>query len=247
MASSTWRELVENVGPKVANTLARNVADSVDLAQREDSMLTSAFAGCDRIVANGMALRGVAAVRPLVERLHPHLLRARESLDEQDMSGSNVTHSLVNVSLLCECIGMTRPAQLGAASLVPLVAARKEFDDRQKRSLALTALALGDAEAALAFLGQRPRPYDAPMLRFEFNQFELIRYLVAAQLERRPADWLEPAWVEYFELFPMHLAAQAAIMPDLFNFARVLANVRGDDVATLADDVHARVMRAAGS
>jgi hypothetical protein len=64
---------------------------------------------------------------------------------------------------------------------------------------------------------------------------------------RRPADWIEPLWVEYFDLFPVHLAAQAAEWPDLFNFARILAGVRGENVASIADDIHARVMHAARS
>lgn len=100
---------------------------------------------------------------------------------------------------------------------------------------------------ALSFIDEPPGSYDSPLLRVEFNQLELLRYLAAALDARRPADWIEPLWVEYFELFPVHLAAQAAEWPDLFNFARILAGVRGENVASIADDIHARVMHAARS
>ena len=72
-----------------------------------------------------------------------------------------------------------------------------------------------------------------------------IRYLAAALDKRWPADWIEPAWVEYLNLFPLHLAADAAEWPDLFMFARVLAELRGDKIADIADDLHARVQRLA--
>ena len=74
----------------------------------------------------------------------------------------------------------------------------------------------------------------------------MIRYLAAA-LEQAPAGGLDRAAVarDTWTLFPLHLAAEAAEWPDLFMFARVLAQLRGDKVADIADDLHARVQRLA--
>ena len=138
-------------------------------------------------------------------------------------------------------MGTPRPPGFDSTLLASLLAARAEFGDAQKRAMAFTALALGDIPTALAFLDETPAVYDAPVVRFKFNHFELIRYLAAALAQRRPADWIEPVWVEYFSLFPLHISAQAAEWPDLFNFARILANVRGDKVGGIAVDLHARV------
>src|SRR5262249_8846200 len=148
---------------------------------------------------------------------------------------------LVDFALMAECMGTPRPPGFDSTLLQPLIAGRGEFSDARKRAMAFTALALRDTAAALAFLDETPATYDAPVVRFEFNQFELIRYLAAALDQRRPADWIEPAWVEYFTLFPLHISAQAAEWPDPFNFARILANVRGDTVNGIADDLYARV------
>ncbi|HEX5099282.1 MAG TPA: hypothetical protein VFV94_07265, partial [Polyangiaceae bacterium] len=204
-------------------------------------MLTSAFAGCSGALARGILLCGTATARVLVRGLHPHLPRVMEALSEQDRRGAPLAHWIVDFALLAECIGTPRPPGFDSSLLSPLLSTREEFSDARRRAMALTALALGDGATALAFLDEKPATYDAPRVRFEFNQFELIRYLAAALDQRRPADWIEPSWVEYFTLFPTHISAQAAEWPDPFKVMRVLANVRGDKVSDIADDLHARV------
>lgn len=245
LAALEWPAYVAKFAP-LAGPGARSVAaKATDLSQREGSMLTAAFAGNDRVLAASIGLGGAAGAREMVDRFHPHLARALAIFGEEDRLGSVHVQALLNFALIAEAMGVQRPPAFDSALLKPLVSLRKEFGDSQKRSIAWTALALGDTATALAMLNQKPRAVAAPELRFEFNQLALIRYVAAIVTANRPADWLESVWLEYFALFPMHLAARAAYWPDLFNFARVLATLRGEAVAALADDVHARVMLAA--
>jgi len=247
LASLEWPAYVAKFAPLAGGSAQKVAAKATDLPQREDSLLTAAFAGNDRVLSASIGLGGTEGARPMVERFHPHLERALAAFGEEDRLDSPHVQALLNFALIAECMGTPRPESFDSALLKPLVPVRKDFGDAQKRSIAFTALALGDTATALAIMNQKPRAFDAPVLRFEFNQLELIRYLAAVIDARRPADWIEPAWVEYFALFPMHLTAQAAFWPDLFNFARVLANVRGENVAKIADDIHARVQLAARS
>jgi hypothetical protein len=173
------------------------------------------------------------------------LSRAVEALDSTRRGNTDAAHQIASFALIAECTGVPRPREIDAGLLTPLMPARKEFFDPQRRSMALAALALRDTATALAFLDAKPASYEQPRLQFEFNIYELIRYLAAAIDQRRPADWIEPAWLEYLNLFPMHLAADAAAWPDLFMFARVLAELRGDRISDIADDLHARVQRLA--
>jgi hypothetical protein len=237
----TWSDLVARQRESAAGSVAYLEQDVERLASISGTDLTGAFAGCSGALARAILLCGPAAARALVRGFYPHLPRVMEELAAQNRSGAPLAHWVVDFALMSECMGMPRPPGFDSALLQPLVAAREEFSDARKRAMAFTALALGDTSTALAFLDERPATYDAPVVRFEFNQFELIRYLAAALDQRRPADWIEPAWVEYFTLFPLHISAQAAEWPDPFNFARVLANVRGDKVRDIADDLHARV------
>jgi hypothetical protein len=181
----------------------------------------------------------------MLEHMHPALSRGVEALDATDMRDTLAALRLLNFSLVAECAGKKRPPALDTTLLKPLLPVRKSFGDAQRRSAAFAALALQDTATALAFIDAAPAKYNQPVLKFEFNIFELIRYLAAAIDQRRPSDWIEPAWLEYLEGFPLHLAAEAAEWPDLFNFARVLAQLRGDRIDGIADDLHARIARLA--
>jgi hypothetical protein len=207
--------------------------------------LLSAYAGTAGVVARGSMLLGMDAPRPVISLYHAGLGRALQALDTTGMHDTAISHQILDFALIAECTGVRRPREMAVGLLQPLVPVRKEFLDPQRRSMALTALALRDTATALAFLDARPANYDEPRLEFEFNIYELIRYLSAALDKRWPADWIEPAWLEYLGLFPMHLAAEAADWPDLFMFARVLAELRGDRISDIADDLHARVQRLA--
>jgi hypothetical protein len=240
-ASVTWGDLVATQTENAASAVAFLERKIPRLATTSGFELTTAFAGCSGALARGILLCGTATVRPLVDGFHPHLPRVMEALAAQNRRGAPLAHWALDFALLAECTGRSRPPGFDRGLLEPLIAAREEFGDAQQRAMAFTALALGDTAAALAFLDERPRTYDTPVVRFEFNQFELIRYLASALDQRRPADWIEPAWVEYHTLFPLHMSAKAAEWPDVFNVARVLANVRGDKVSEIADDLHARV------
>ena len=240
-----WRILVEQHAAPTKEQVDRLARDSHGYHALSGARLRSAMAGSDGVLAGGIALCGSATVRDFVHGCHPHLPRVVDELRAQDRLGAPIVGWMLNFALMSECLGVARPAGFDAELLKPLLRAREEAGDTQRRSLAFTALALGDTTSALSFIDEPPGSYDSPLLRVEFNQLELLRYLAAALDARRPADWIEPLWVEYFELFPVHLAAQAAEWPDLFNFARVLAGVRGENVASIADDIHARVMHAA--
>lgn len=237
----TWNDLISRHVEDAAGSVAYMEQEAATLADLSGTDLTSAFAGCSGALARGTLLCGTATTRSFVRGFHPHLSRVIDGLAVQNRCGAPLAHWVVDFALMAECMGTPRPPGFDSSLLAPLVAARGEFGDARKRAMAFTALALGDTRTALAFLDEQPKTYDAPVVRFEFNQFELIRYLAAALDQRRPADWIEPAWVEYFELFPMHISAEAAEWPDVFNFARILANVRGDKVGDIADDLHARV------
>jgi hypothetical protein len=240
-APVTWSDLVASDTEDAAGSVAFLERKIPRLAKSSGMDFTSAFAGCSGALARGILFCGTTTTRALVLGFHPHLPRVMKELAAENGLGEPLAHWVVDFALMSECIGTARPPGFDSALLEPLVAAREEFSDARKRAMAFTALALGDTSAALAFLDEKPATYDAPVIRFEFNQFELIRYLAAALVQGRPADWIEPAWVEYFSLFPLHISAEAAEWPDLFNFARVLANVRGDKVSDIADDLHARV------
>jgi hypothetical protein len=237
----TWNDLVTRQAKNAAGSVAFLEEDIPRLATISGVELTSAFAGCSGALARGTLLCGTATTRGLVRGFHPHLPRVMEALLAQNRPGAPLAHWVMDFALIAECMGTPRPPGFDSALLGPLVAARGEFSEARKRAMALTALALGDTATALAFLDEAPAEYDAPRVRFEFNQFELIRYLAAVLDERRPADWIEPAWSEYFALFPLHITAEAGEWPDPFNFARVLAELRGDKVSDIADDLHARV------
>lgn len=243
----TWRDLVTNHAEPTQRRLEKLTLESAGYAALSGPRLRTAMASCDGVLGGGIALCGPMAVREFVRGYHPHLARVVDELRAQNRLAAPIVHWVLNFALMGESLNVTRPPGFDVSLLEPLMAGRSEFNATRCRALAFTALALGDTAAALEFVDEKPARHDAPVTRVEFNQLELIRYLAAAIDARRPALWIEPVWVEYFELFPMHLSAEAAEWPDLFNFARVLANVRGDDVATLADDVHARVKQAAGS
>jgi hypothetical protein len=240
-APVTWSDLVASQTANAAGTVAFLERKIPRLAKISGIELTSAFAGCSDALARGILLCGTPTTRALVQEFHPYLPRVMEALAAQNRLDASLAHWALDFALLSEYTGTPRPHGFDSALLKPLVPARGEFGDVEERALAFTALALGDTSSALAFLDEKPVTYDAPVVRFEFNQFELIRYLAAALDNRRPADWIESAWVEYLGLFPLHIAAKAAAWPDVFNFARILANVRGDKVGDIADDLHARV------
>jgi hypothetical protein len=244
-ASVTWPSLADEHAPDAAAMLQRYLRLRDQLPRLEGRALTDQFAGSDSTLARGCLFVGAAATREVVAACHPSVARVLGVLDDMKRKDTAIVHHVVNFALIAECIGTPRPAGVDADRMKPLVAKRAEHFDAARRSMAFTSLALGDAPTALAFLDAKPASYEQPRLSFEFNLYELIRYLAAALDRRWPADWIEPAWLEYLEGFPLHLAADAAEWPDLFMFARVLAALRGDKVADIADDLHARVQRLA--
>ncbi|VTU19994.1 hypothetical protein H4CHR_00496 [Variovorax sp. PBS-H4] len=240
-ADTTWRELLARHAPAVHALVEQELQDFADVAQREAEDLPSAFAGEDDVVARGILACGKAEVVPLVELMHPMLRRALGAVSDNDRRNSLAAKRILSFALLAEGVGTKTPSGLDATPLKSLAAGRKSLSDTEQRSAALLALAFGDPDTARALIDAEPVSYEQPVVRFEFNLYELIRYLAHVIEHRRPADWIEPAWGEYLAGFPMHLAADAAEWPDIFYFARVLANARGDRVGDMADDLHARV------
>jgi hypothetical protein len=236
-----WAQLLAQAKTPTIEKLRYLEEVAAELSDREGHRLTNAFAGNDGVLARGIVLAGKAACTGVIAGFHPELTRALAALIATDMHDTLVAHQLVNFALIAESAGTARPQGFDDRMIRSLVPARKKFSDRELRSIAFSALALSDSATALVVLGTKAGSYDEPRLEFEFNIYELIRYLAAALDKRWPADWIEPAWLEYLGLFPMHLAADAAAWPDLFMFARVLAELRGDKVSDIADDLHARV------
>jgi hypothetical protein len=240
-----WHDLSARASVEVATVLNHCAKVSNSLQEMDGNDLLSVFAGMDSVVARSCILNGSRASRATFERYLASLSRVRRAIDSVGATKRAIAWQIENFALVAECAGMTGPAKTDAGLFKPLVAVRKTFSDSRRRSIAFTALALRDTTSALALVDAKPAEYDEPRLAFEFNIFELIRYLASAIDERRPADWVEPAWLEYLNLFPLHLAADAAAWPDLFMFARVLAALRGDKISDIADDLHARVQRLA--
>ena len=238
---TTWRELLKSHEPDARDLIAQHLKNFSRIGEREPARLPSAFAGTDSALARGILACGSDTVRPLIGLLHSSLARALPALTEYQLQHTQSARWILSFALIAECTGTPRPAAFDSAPLKPLVANRKELSDAEQRCAAFLALALGDTATARGLIGATPATYPQPVLRFEFNIYELIRYLADAIDQRRPADWIEPAWLEYLSGFPLHLAAEAAKWPDLFSFARILANVRGDRVEQIADDLHARV------
>ena len=236
-----WHDLVKQHAADAEADLRDLAKSSGALAGRGHASLTTMFAGLDGVLACGLALCGTAASRPLIQGFHPFLPRVVAALDATNMRAARAAHFIANFALVAECAGTPRPPSFDSGLLKPLVPVREEFSDAQRRSIALTALAFGETAMARALIDAESASRDEPRVRFEFNLYELIGYLADAIDNHYPADWVEPAWVEYLGLFPLHLAAEAAEWPDVFMFARVLAALRGDRIADIADDLHARV------
>jgi len=241
MSLLTWHELLSRHEPAVRSLIAQQLENFEDIGERGSNELPSVFSGSDQILARGILACGCDEVRPLMRLLHPFLPKALAALRDQKREHWQSAKWMLSFAVLAECMGTPRPAGFDGTILKPLVGSRSELKDEEKRSVALLALALGDTTTARAMLDAGPSTYEQPVLAFKFNLFELIRYLADAIDQHRPSDWIEPAWTEYIAGFPMHLAADAAKWSDLFYFARILANVRGDQVGQIADDLHARV------
>lgn len=244
-AATKWHELLARQTPAVRSLIAQQLSNLADVADRAAGTLPGAFAGADKVLARGLLCCGSAELQPLISLLNPLVPQALAALDNVAREHSQAAKRIQSFALLVECTGQSRAKGFDSSALKELAPSRKELSDAQQRSAALLALALRDTATARAFIDAEPVSYTQPVVSFEFNLYELIRYLADAIDKHRPADWIEPAWVEYIAGFPLHLAADAAEWPDLFYFARVLANVRGDKVADIADDLHARVQRLA--
>ncbi|NHZ89620.1 hypothetical protein F2P45_11435 [Massilia sp. CCM 8733] len=217
------------------------LSNLADIADRETDVLAGTFAGVDMVLARAILCCGNAEARPLILLMHPFVPNALAALDSFELEHTQTAKRILSFALLAQCTGVPRPEASDSAPLKPLLPARAELSAKQQRSVALLALAMHDTATARAFIDAEPATYAQPVLSLEFNLYELIRYLADALDQQRPADWIEPAWLEYLEEFPLHLASDAAEWPDLFYFARILANVRGDKVSDIADDLHARV------
>ena len=240
-AATTWQELLARHAPAVHQLIAQQLVNFANVAARDSSKLPSAFAGLDSVLARGILACGSAEVHALIVLMHPALSDALGAVSPSQLQHSQSAKWILSFALLAECAGIPRPPGFDSGPLKPLIRGRRELSDVEQRSAALLALALRDTMTARALIDAEPASDTQPVVSFEFNLYELIRYLADAIDQRRPADWIEPAWVEYIAGFPLHLAADAAEWPDLFYFARVLADVRGGKVSDIADDLHARV------
>ena len=240
-AATTWGALLVRHDPAVRRLVAQQMEALADVGDRDPEDLSTVFAGEDKLLSRGILACGTAEVRPIVRRLHPVLPEALAALSSFEKEHSLEPVRILSFAMIAECTGTRRPAEFSSAALKPLIRARTELTDVQQRSAAMLALALGDTATARGLIDAAPKPFTQPVVRFEFNLYELVRYLADAIDQRRPSDWIETAWVEYIVGFPLHLEADAAEWPDIFHFARILANVRGDKVSDIADDLHARV------
>lgn len=245
LPATDWRQLIAQVKAEGPVMLERLVKIGQGLDPGQWKRLVNAFIGSDGVLACGIVVWGRTASQDVIDAFHPLVSQVLKSMAANDMADTPAAHHAINLALIAESAGVSLATGIDGRLLKPLISARRNFSDRDLRSMALTALALRDTTAGLAFLGDKPARYDEPRLSFQFNIYELVRYLAATLDQRRPADWVEPAWLEYLQLFPLHLAADAAKWPDLFMFARVLAELRGDKIADIADDLHARVSRLA--
>jgi hypothetical protein len=239
--ATTWRDLLAIQEPAARGLIELHLEMYADIGEREADELPDVFSGADQVLARGILACGSEVVRPLLRLQHPFLPAALQALRTQKREQWQSAKWMLSFSLLAECMGTPRLPGFDSAVLQPLIRSRTELKDQEQRSASLLALAMGDTATARALVEAEPARYEQPVLQFEFNLYELIRYLADVVDQRRPPDWIEPAWQEFITGFPMHLAADAAEWPDLFYFARILANVRGDRVGQIADDLHARV------
>ncbi len=239
--ATTWRELIARHEPAARGLIELQLDLLADLGERDADELPGVFSGADQILARGILACGSEVARPLMRLQHPFLPAALQALRTRKREQWQSAKWMLSFSLLAECMGTPRPAGFDHTVLQPLVKNRTELKDQEQRSAGLLALAMGDTATARAMVEAEPATYEQPVLQFKFNLYELIRYLADVVDQRRPPDWIEAAWQEFISGFPMHLAADAAEWPDLFYFARILANLRGDRVGQIADDLHARV------
>ena len=240
-ATTGWHALLAEHTPIVHGLVEEELSNLADIADLEAGALAGAFAGADNVLARAILCCGSAAARPLVSLMDPLVPNALAALDSFEREHSQAAKRIQSFALLVQCTGVLRPEGSDSTPLKPLLPARAELSARQQRSAALLALAMHDTATARAFIDAEPAAYAEPVLGFEFNLYALVGYLADALDKQRPADWIAPAWLEYIEEFPLHLAADAAEWPDLFYFARIVAYLSGDRVGAIADDLHARV------
>lgn len=238
----TWSEILVQDAEWTRSVLHRQEKFADEFANCEDVELAGAFSGSGALIARGLLLLGGAVCRPMIEKWHGVLAQVAGTLEEHAMWGERLAHEVLSFAIVAECAGLPRPTGLGGDAIQALLVGRESFSDVQRCSMALSALSLGETTAANGFIDAERVARSDPGRQFQFNLFELVRYLADALDQQRLSDWIEPAWLEYLHLFPGHLAAQAAWWPDLFSFARVLAQLRGEAVEHIADDLHGRIM-----
>jgi hypothetical protein len=143
--------------------------------------------------------------------------------------GSSVLH----IALLLKGSGFVEELEISDKWLDGLLDSGGMSSDHDRRSFALVALAMGNVECAMRSIQAKstPGPW-CPNRTFEFNIFEMTRYFAAALSDQVDVDDVRPAYNEFVETFPIHLAAKASNFLDLFNLPMLL---RVSKEATLAE------------
>ena len=226
-------------------TTVATVDDELELSKElkdlDDDEIITVFAGLDVVVARCIALFGMARCRDMVVSFGDALGRAMDTVAEQRLFAWDVATWLLNYSIIAQSADVTTDHDVQLRWLNELEKARPSDDDVARRSLALASLALGEPAMALtAIRADMPASW-TPGRTFEFNTFGFIRYLAYAISNPTDPGGARPAWEEYVALFPLNLAANAAVWPDLIFAGFAIARIERDSTNDVPDLVFSSV------
>ena len=225
----TWRSIYERDKLPTVTSVQEDINYAREFVELDDNQLVDAYSGMEFTVASGLALLDVSRSSELVALCASQISRACETVKKQQLYKWGMGSSVLQMVLIVKGSGFAEELQIDAEWLKGILCSGEILSDLDRRKFALIALAVGDPECAMQFIGSNliVEPW-RPNQTFEFNIFELIRYLATALVNQVGVEDIQPAFNEFIELFPIHLAASASSLPDLFNLAYVVARIEGN-------------------
>ncbi len=240
--ATTWTQLVERYGEFSVAALAREQARLDEIEAWSDARLLRVFSGNDVMLARLFALCGNGEYEQVLSVWHRLLPRLANAVVSSERMQHVTRRYVLYVALVLECKGYRLDAVFDSQWLNGLIGHRHFYNDAQVRTMALASLALGDTDLALAFIDASPMDVEWESgKRFEFNTFDLIRYLAQAIDADVGHGDLENCWNEFLSVFPLNLAADASDWPDLFFVRGAICKLSGREMKHVSSDVHSAI------
>lgn len=232
--ATSWAGLSDMYGQSIVEALGRDREQIDALRTRDSNRLSWLLLGKDAVVVQSIAMLGNID-EELFGAWREELPRAISGLKQRGHENRVGGFRILSLALVLETTGFSRPDGVDDGWLKSLLTSAEDFSDQERRSLAFAALAMQRSDTALEFILADPIADPSPGQLFEFNTFDLIRYLAAAITDGLSAESVHPAWEEHVRLFPLNLAASASDWPDLLHASHALALMDGREPRTAAD------------